>query len=117
MLLRFLPAVASAVESLNLSQSSVLESIHKALGDGEFDLIRNYLDNMIDRETTLKIVNSQTHRLFALKPGTENLLKVARQTYSEVTSDIDDLLKLYRGIFKFLGYYTNLTQKLLIDVL
>ncbi|KAL0222991.1 hypothetical protein P9112_002381 [Eukaryota sp. TZLM1-RC] len=78
---------------IQVKEVSVFGAICEVLADPSLELIRDRIDEILDDEVFLaKGSAAKSVLAFAVKPGIDCLLDVARHTYSETIEDIQDLV-------------------------
>ncbi|KAI4499916.1 hypothetical protein M0802_004786 [Mischocyttarus mexicanus] len=90
--LEIVPELREALES---GRASFFTKIRKNLENSQFEIMKNKILQIIhpDARSLIGYTSSNMQRCFAIKPGINDLLDIARQTYCELISDMKNLVE------------------------
>ncbi|XP_043502294.1 mutS protein homolog 4-like [Polistes fuscatus] len=90
--LEIIPELREALES---GRASFFVKIRKNLENSQFEIMKNKILQIIhpDARSLIGYTSSNMQRCFAIKPGINDLLDIARQTYCELISDMKNLVE------------------------
>ncbi|KAK3612393.1 hypothetical protein CHS0354_031987 [Potamilus streckersoni] len=106
-------------EALRDCENPLLKAYYKSLDDPRFETIMSKINIVIHEDTHYQTgaLNMRTQKCFAVKPGLNGLLDIARRTYTEIVDDIAELVKqlemqynlpLRTSYSMFRGFYIQL---------
>jgi DNA mismatch repair protein MSH4 len=108
------------------STSELLADIQKVLLNVEIDQVLDLIDNVVDEHITYQKtpLGLRNQRCYAVLPGYNSLLDVARQTYKEAMDDVYELQKQYSDLMGFpvklefnlsVGFYLKIANEQIGD--
>ncbi|XP_043664602.1 mutS protein homolog 4-like [Vespula pensylvanica] len=82
-------------EALESGQALFFTKVRKNLENSQFEIMKNKILEIIhpDAKSLVGYTSSNMQRCFAIKPGINDLLDIARQTYCELISDMKTLVE------------------------
>ncbi|XP_070186875.1 mutS protein homolog 4-like [Littorina saxatilis] len=82
-------------EFLKDCENPLLKAYCKALEDARFELIMSKINLIIHEDTKYQkgTLPMRIQKCFAVKPGVNGLLDVARRAYTEIVDDLSDMIK------------------------
>ncbi|KAL6046684.1 MutS protein msh4 [Balamuthia mandrillaris] len=93
-----LSALPKVVSALSGCHNSLLRAVQSNLGHPNLQEISDQIARVVNEGTgySKSALQMRTQQAFAIKPGINGLLDVARKTWTEATEDIHNIAKHYR---------------------
>lgn len=96
----YLAAMPVLSTALRCSKSALLTAAGKYLSDARLERIRVSIDQSLSRPCrSVRGEQAKLARLYAIKPGQNKLLDVARETFTENQKDIQDGVRLANQLY------------------
>lgn len=95
MLKQFVYGINPIFEALAGAQSAMLKEIKQLCAPENVEPVQELINSFINEDTTYasKPIDVRNMRTYAIKSGMNGLLDVARQTYSECSNDVNEMIE------------------------
>ncbi|KMU91108.1 DNA mismatch repair protein mutS [Coccidioides immitis H538.4] len=93
MLRTYVSSIKPIYESLTGSKSDLLVAIRNLCDPSQYEVIESLLDSTLNADVSYQSrpLDLRNQRTYAVKAGVNSLLDVARQTYKEANTDVNEL--------------------------